>query len=717
MSQSPLLNWAILAVSLFNTVALIWLGLTVFLNSDRRAWGIWLGSGGLLLGGLFFVTHTAILVLGLFRLGLSMLIWWTVGLSLAIVLPFAWYVVMLWYAGFWEELKALTGRATLDYTPTLYRRQRFWFLLTILFLAGGVVSLVLGVFLLATPSTLLAQLRLFARWSVAGVPLVAVGYSVYVLLCTSLSLDALRRPGLSTRTMGALARQRARSWLVAASLALLVVSLVVTGTLLWLVATTRQSTFHDAYANSTEPLAALDFIVTAVIALVVICLGQAVVSYEIFTGKTLPRRGLERQWRWVIILAAGYSLVVGGSLVLNWRPIYLLLLTTLAMTVSYALVSWRSYAERERYIAHLRPFVASQRLLDQLLRPAALPELDVARPFQALCANILDARVAYLAALGPLAPLAGPPLVYPAGSALAAPSLTELASQFGRPSTDPLPLDPARFGGAVWAIPLWSERGLIGVFLLGEKGDGRLYPQEEIEIARISGERLIDTQASAEMARRLMALQRERLAQSQVIDQQTRRTLHDDILPSLQTALIALSSTTNGTTAEATRLLSDAHRQISDLLRNMPRAAAPEVTRLGLIGALRQLLDGDLGRAFDEVAWEVEPEAMERVKDVPALAAEVIFYAAREAIRNAARYGRDAGSERPFGLRLSVNWRSGLELQIEDNGVGLGAAVPSGQGAGQGLALHSTMMAVIGGALAIHSAAGQYTRVILTLPL
>ena len=48
-------------------------------------------------------------------------------------------------------------------------------------------------------------------------------------------------------------------------------------------------------------------------------------------------------------------------------------------------------------------------------------------------------------------------------------------------------------------MPLWSERGLIGVLLLGEKRDGGLYTQEEIEIARASGERLIDTQASAEM--------------------------------------------------------------------------------------------------------------------------------------------------------------------------------------------------------------------------
>jgi len=46
-------------------------------------------------------------------------------------------------------------------------------------------------------------------------------------------------------------------------------------------------------------------------------------------------------------------------------------------------------------------------------------------------------------------------------------------------------------GGAVWAVPLWSERGLIGALLLGEKRDGGLYTQEEIEIARATGERCV----------------------------------------------------------------------------------------------------------------------------------------------------------------------------------------------------------------------------------
>jgi signal transduction histidine kinase len=94
----------------------------------------------------------------------------------------------------------------------------------------------------------------------------------------------------------------------------------------------------------------------------------------------------------------------------------------------------------------------------------------------------------------------------------------------------------------------------------------------------------------------------------------------------------------------------------------------------------------------------------------------VLFYAAREAIRNAARYGRNGDSARPLHLQVGVAWRDGLEIRIEDDGVGLGAHPPAADGSGHGLALHSTMMAVVGGALATDTQPGQYTRVTLTLP-
>ncbi len=718
MSDSILLNWAITAVSFFNTILLLWLGATVLLNAERRDWGVWLATGGLLLGGAFFVSHTAILGLfigghvvsgytaiiseGLLSIGRNMIFWWTAGLIPAITLPFAWYLIMLWYGGFWakgtQRFIERTQRKSAD--SSLHQRQRFWLWLIIGILALGLLGLFVGIILLAIPSRQLINLRLFIRWSIAGIPLMAVGYSGYVVLCIALSLDALRRPGPSERIMGDEARQRARPYLIIASLALLIVSLLVAGVLLWGVQATQRMMLFEFYQTAAERLARFDLVVSAILALAILLLGQAVVSYEVFTGKSLPRRGLLRHWQQAILLAAGYSIVVGGAIAIAIRPLYSLLLTTLLMTFFFALSSWRSYAERERTMQGLRPFVASQRLYDQLLTPSTLPELDAAGPFRALCNEVLEAELAFLTAVGPLAPLV-PPLAYGAD---ACPSVTDLAGKFMEP------LDPARYNGAIWGIPLWSERGLIGFFLLGEKRGRGLYAQEEIEIARVSGERLIDTQASAEMARRLMSLQRERLAQTQIIDQHTRRVLHDDILPAIQTAMIALGEDSN---SDVIATLADAHRQISNLLREMPTITAPDVARLGLVTAFRRAIDNELAPAFDKVTWQMTPDTETHIKTIPTLTAEVVFYAAREAVRNAAKYGRDE-TKAEFCLDIHIRWQDGLEIIIEDNGIGLGALSPN-QGSGQGLALHSTMMAVVGGELSVDSDPGKYTRVTLRL--
>jgi signal transduction histidine kinase len=273
-------------------------------------------------------------------------------------------------------------------------------------------------------------------------------------------------------------------------------------------------------------------------------------------------------------------------------------------------------------------------------------------------------------------------------------------------------IDLQKFNGASWAVPLWSERGLIGVLLLGEKNGGGLYAQEEIEIARATGERLVDMRASAETARRLLTLQRQRLAESQVMDRQTRRVLHDDILPNLHAAMLMLNNEKN--IASTITTLTNTHRQISDLLRGAPRAVTMDVETLGLIGALQETVKSELGNAFDSVKWQIDPKAEAGSKGMPPLTAEVLFCAAREAIRNAARYGRGAESASPLNLNIELDWRNGLTILIEDDGVGIKSN--NHDRGGHGLSLHHTMMAIVGGSLHVESESAKFTRVILTLP-
>ncbi len=702
MTGNFLLDWATLAVSLANVILLLWLGLTVPLNAERRSWDVWFAGFGLLTGAAFFISHTAILGYGPLFIDNSLNLWWYVGWIPVVTLPFAWYVMTLWYAGYWPNLGS----------------QRRWVILTL-----GLSLGLIGLLLFASPLPSFSQvieLNLSSSIAVAGIPIIFLAYPIYVVLCIGLALNVLRHAAPSHRAMGDLARQRANPWLVANSILLLIVSLLVAGVIIWIISNARGGVISfDRYSSMAFIVGWVDLVIGALIGLSVILLGQAIVSYAIFAGQTLPRRELQRQWYNAIILAVGYGLVVGWSLAVQLRPIYSLLLTTVIMVVFYALLIWRSYERRGHYIRHLQPVVASQRLYETLLTPpTAPPAVDVAAPFQSLCEDMLQTKVAYLLPLGSLAPLVSP-LTHPAGLSPLPALSPETLRQLQIPQTKFIPVEPAQVGGAAWALPLWSERGLIGLLLLGPKQDNDLYVEEELEIARASCERLIDTQASTEIARRLMGLQRQRLTESQLMDRQTRRVLHDDVLPQLHAALISLSAQaeTNQPT-EVIDLLSGAHQQISDLLHEIPTTLEPTLMRRGLIGALRQVIEGELVNAFDQVEWKISLAGEAAVQALPTLTAEVAFYALREAIRNSARHGRGQQPQRPLHLMITVDCEETLILQVEDNGVGLTAtSSPAKNGSGQGLALHSTMLAVVGGTLNIDSVPEQFTRVTLSLPL
>jgi len=236
-----------------------------------------------------------------------------------------------------------------------------------------------------------------------------------------------------------------------------------------------------------------------------------------------------------------------------------------------------------------------------------------------------------------------------------------------------------------------------------------------------------------------MTLQRQRVAETQLLDQRARRVLHDDVLPQLHAAMLVIAtlnevkgkqspnrdleiaSSRNPLLAMTIESLTTAHRQISNLLRDLPTTSAPQVARLGLIGALQRAVDEEWRQSFDRVTWDVAPDAERAARALPSLTAETIFYAARETIRNAARHGRGEDATRALNLRIAVNAQtskvsktSDVSIVIEDDGVGLRATNLAEQERGQGLALHSAMLAVVGGTLAVEARAAGGTRVTIT---
>ena len=710
MNEQVLLNWSALAISLFNMFLSLWLGLTVLFNAERRSWGVVLAVSGFLASAAFFFGHSIILGQGAPALIRDIRFWWHVAWVPVVAAPYIWYLLMLWYCGYWDDRQS-----------SLHRRQSGWLWLSIAY-----TLLLAGLLIIANPlPSISMEIPIFQERSLevdrlfafGNIPFIILAYPPYILLCIGLSLDSLLRPTPSGRVMGDLARRRARPWLIAASLVLFTVTLVVSGAMLWLsqVALQRPSIAELIYSFSAT-LGILDLFLVILLMASLLLLGQAIISYEIFTGKTLPRKGFQHQWRNTVVLTAALSSLAAWGVTYQFPMVTVILGILVVVAVSYALFSWQSFAERERSFQQLRPFASSQHLFDTILKPSQTtqPEVNLSAPFSALCRDVLGTRLAALVPLGPLASLGGTPLYYPEEATLRLRSPSDLVSQFTSPHMIGVSLDPTHYDGAIWVAPLWSERGLNGLLFLGEKSDGGFYSLEEIEIARASGERLVDIQAIAEMARRLALLQRQRLAESKVLDQQTRRILHDDVLPRLHAALLELDGDVQAgasRTEQVVAAISSVHRQISDLLRDLPRVTAPEVSRLGLFGALRATVTGELDGCFAMVNWNVPSEIEEHARGIQSLAVEVVFFAAREALRNAARHANPVDT---LVLIISANWQNGLEITIEDNGAG-SIELKSGS-SGQGLILHSTMMAVIGGSLALENSPGLHTRVIIRLP-
>ncbi len=759
VTAGTLRDWALVAVSLFNTVLLLWLGLSLWLHADRRNLSAVLSSGGFLLGSLFFISHSALLLSKSWEFTRSNTLWLSVAMIPVLVLPFVWYVVLLHHARW-----GTAGGAA------IWRRHRPWLLLASLILALGFGGLVL----LGIPhipginrlTGFIWPLRQAIKFPIAGIPLVAIAYPLYVLLCVTLSVDTLRAPdagAVRRGTRGAMRGElrdemhgtlrRSRRHLFAATVVLLAIGILVATAVVWTITNTREGGYYVLRTDDVNVIAGFDLTIALLIGLVVVLLGQAMTKYDLFMGKALPRRELARQWRRAIALAAGYGVLLGGALVWGLEPVYAVLLTAGLMTVFFVLLSWRASVEWQQAMRQLRPMVTSQGWYKQLTAsPAAEragapggpannapggpannapggpannapggpannapgydpashadpllrgPAHDATRAFAALCRDVLAAPLAYLVPAGPLAAFVEP-VAHPPGRALPSAAWTPPAG--ASPHRLAWPVDPLAHGGATWGVPLWSERGLAGVLLLGPREDDSLYSEEELEIGRAAGERLIDTAAGMALSQRLIELQREQMTATQLLDQRTRRVLHDEVLPLIHTAMLSLPPGAASETA-VTRL-SEAHGQVSALLRDLPVSTTPDVARLGPIAALRRAVEGEFGAAFGTVDWACDEAAERAAAALPSVKAEALYWAARELVRNAARHAQPAGGVARH-LRVRATCEDGqLVVAVQDNGDAAGiAAAP-----GHGLALHTTLMAIAGGALTVQTLPTGGTR-------
>ncbi len=688
MSGFPILDWAALTLSLFNAFLLCWLGFTILLEADRRAVGVWISADGLFLGAAFFIAHTAILRNGWDWNSPLLDFWWKAGWWPLVLSPFAWYCVILWYSGFWDSSES-----------PLHQRQAPFFGLILILTAGLLVWMIV-----ANPLP-----NLGARIAdMTGFHYLSILFPVYILGCILLSLDAIIRPGPTARFLGNEARGRARPWLLASTVVLLVVCLLVAFALIWGINTFSLNYQAQVISPGVMlPLTGLDVTIEILITVAILLIGQAAMVYEVFSSISLPRSGLRKRWSFAIISGAIIAILLSTILVLITRPEAAYLILIPLLTAAMAVQNRLSVSEQEAEAVQLRSLTRPLGMYERIFSSNADTDtlLETLNEFDQICINLLQTEKAVVLPAGSISSFLPDRITYPRDDLSLLPEFSIPENPEG--ISEPLPLDSEEFR---WAVPLTSSRGLDGWLLIGKHTDGGFFTREEINIARAAVLRLMDSLSAAEIARRLVNLQRQKQTETRLLDQRSRQILHDDILPLLHTALLTAPH------GPAAVQLTEAHRLISNLLREAPPPPPSEIARSGLLPAVELLARNEAGLMKAELVLDIADRATKAGSTLSQEEAETLYYAVRECFRNISKHAQAPGrAVLKITLKATVN--DMLEISIRNNGDNKTCVSMETASTGEGLRLHNAMLAVFGGGIHLEQLSNGDTRVIIRLPL
>ncbi|MGH2496433.1 MAG: sensor histidine kinase [Ktedonobacteraceae bacterium] len=593
LQPAYILRACLLALSIFNLVAFLWLAFTVWLNGDRKAGIARLGVVGLGLSALFFFIH-ALLISGspgqTTGLVSQDFLWHLIWLP-ALGVPYIWFAIGLYYAALinlgWRRRRpyllaigALLGGTVLGCLLLNPATFTYAGALRLIVYNGALNNIPNGVF---SPPVLLSLLFLCYVTFCAIAPWFTIGRITRLLRAFwhYLTGRTTRSPGLRRTLIDAfwddprdkelldephLSWHLARPGLLLAALLMVMLTttlgvLVVQNIINWLrhpyvPATLEPPVNTGLISGNIFPmnLLILDLCATGAVALVILLIGYSIVRHGILIERSLSRRGFLEQWRGTVIVSTALSLFI--TLLVNLThssPGGLLIITSLA-TGAYALFTWSSYTAHDRYIALLGPFVRSTSVRHWLNTDLQKTEQDLEDLFYHLCENVLGVQCAYLVVLAgtvrrrfsyrwPVSSLANGALFAP----LADKKLLEKSeANRKRSGASETPSRIQLFVNEVpmicWMLPIYDERGLVATLYLGPREDGGALTDEDMNLAHACGQRILDTLGDHEAMQAVAGLLRRRIVDVKLLGAQQRRVLHDEILPQMHLALLQLET-------------------------------------------------------------------------------------------------------------------------------------------------------------------------------
>ncbi|MGO8950662.1 MAG: sensor histidine kinase [Ktedonobacterales bacterium] len=777
--QAALAQIAI-ALSVFNLITYLWLGLTVLLIGNRSSVVTWTGGLGLLMAALFFLCHGALVGAGVPGGPSPTDFWWHLSWVPGFIAPFLWLATGLHYTG-------LTGTMRGWRVPALLAVATLGCLSALLVLVNWPAIEHYGDFIRLLGTALGMRERAPVDIQISpALPALGLAFVLYVTTCAGLpwaSLAARRlRPTPANTGASVLggtpdavllwdpvdAWVQARPALLLASICMMCVGGVVA--LIGIASSLAEHAMLGNVAPSVLPVAlpktppghvsvilvAADSLVQLAMAALILLAGWAVMRQGVLVERRLPQRGFLSHWRGTVAVALVLAAVVSGMATLQPEALPdFLLLVTLA-TAIYALFTRQSYSEHDRLLGQLRPFVASLATghTSWLTPEPEEVEQSVGALFTSLCRDVLGASRGKL-------------------------SLT--AGRLHRTFTYTAPnlSGMAALGEREWVLPVMDERGVVARLALGPRSDGAGYTSADLEMARACGQRILDAVGEFAATQAIVSLARRRGLETELSAALPRRLLHDDVLPRLHLAMLRLESLRGkvlvqgaappvqapasprsaraggaplATTTElapeplidltelqaVVQELGHVHHDLAAVMRAAP-AANPRRLEHGLVAVLRSSLDGEFRGTFDQVEWTASPDACVAADKLPPIVADLLLGAALEAIRNSGRHGR--GGDLHRRLRLAVELEAdqrAVVVRVSDDGVGIQSEAAKavhdqhdhndstsqsqelpGLGSGStrtGLLTHGALVALVGGSLAVRNQTGPGTTVTIRVP-
>ncbi|HEX6541473.1 MAG TPA: ATP-binding protein [Ktedonobacterales bacterium] len=766
-----------IALSAFNLITFLWLGLMVLLLGDRRNLITWVGGLGLLLAALFFLCHGALAGAGVPEGASASDVWWRMSWLPAFAAPLFWAATGLHYAGLagvWKRLR----------TPMLASVAGLGLLALLLAFLYWPALAHYGDFIRLLDASLRLRQPTHPSPNVSPVlPALALAFVFYIGVCACLPwillvarrlLPDMRQQRTRMESDATLlwdpgdAWSRARRGLIGASLFMMAAGAVVAGIGALVLLAEHRASLSTVVTGPlpiqvpvTRPghvpivLVSADLVVQVALAGLGLMLGQAVLRQGILVERRLPQRGYLSHWRGMALVAGVLAATVAWMANLEPEALPDLLLLVALITGAYAVVTWQSFAAHDRLLAQMRPFIAS--LTTGQARWLATDPREIERNvealFTSLCRDVLGA------ARGRLSLTAGRlhrTFVYAAPDS----SVNDLRDR------------------QEWALPVSDERGVVARLVLGPRVDGAGYTSADLEVARACGQRILDAVGEFAAAQAIASLARRRGLEAELSAALPRRVLHDEVLPRLHLAMLRLETlrarlpaariaepagAPNAPSASSASLplaesagasdpsaasaseeleavvheLGQAHHDLAALMRASPIANKRHLEH-GLVSALRAALDGEFRGTFDALTFSVPDDARTAADTLTPIVADLLLGAAQEALRNAGRHARGGDLHRRLAVRVSLEADDHtVTITVADDGVGLqsehtGDGQPDGQdgadvtsvvvqpaetaGTHSGLLTHGALIALVGGTLTVHSVPSKGTTVTIRVP-